>query len=176
MAVRWQVAAIAAVLALPLGGCVSAMDLGGFDEAGPAMRPEVFFAGETHGWGVLQTRGGRPSRRFEVVGKGETTPDGAFHLRQTVTWGDGERTTREWVMHRDGATGYRATLTDARGPVTGSVRGNVFRLSYRLADPDVRMVQYLYLQQGARSVLNTGTVTALGIPVAHLSEEITREP
>jgi hypothetical protein len=38
------------------------------------------------------------------------------------------------------------------------------------------MVQYLYLQPGGQSVLNTGTVTALGIPVAHLSEEITRVP
>jgi hypothetical protein len=163
-------------MAMLLSGCVSAMDMAGFDAAGPEMRPEVFFAGKTHGWGVLQTRGGHPSRRFEVDGAGETAADGAFHLRQTVTWGDGARTVREWVMRRDDAKGYHATLTDARGPVVGSVRGNVFRLSYRLADPDVRMVQYLYLQPGGQSVLNTGTVTALGIPVAHLSEEITRVP
>ena len=176
MARQWQMGVIAAGMALPLFGCVSAMDLTGFDAAGPAMRPEAFFAGKTHGWGVLQTRGGRPSRRFEVDGLGETAADGAFHLRQTVMWGDGGRTTREWVMRRDGEGGYRATLTDARGPVAGEVRGNVFWLSYRLADPDVRMLQYLYLQADGRSVLNTGTVTALGMPVAHLSEQIVRVP
>ncbi|MFZ4688665.1 MAG: DUF3833 family protein [Polymorphobacter sp.] len=160
--------------ALLVSGCVAPMALDGFDAAGPALRPEEFFAGKTHGWGVLQTRGGRPSQRFEVTGEGETDAQGRFHLRQTVTWGDGRRTNREWVMTADGANGYRATLTDAKGPVTAQVRGNVFHLRYRLADPAVMMEQYLYLQADGRTVLNTGTVTAMGMPVAHLSEQIVR--
>lgn len=160
--------------ALLLSGCVAPMTLDGFDAAGPVMRPELFFAGKTHGWGVVQTRGGRPSQRFEVEGIGETAADGSFHLRQTIRWGDGRRTSREWVMRADGPQRYRATLTDARGPVRGDVRGNVFHLRYRMADPDVMMEQYLYLQADGRSVLNTATVTAMGLPVAHLSEQIVR--
>lgn len=167
---------LATAAALLLAGCVGPMPLGGFDAAGPVMRPEVFFAGKTHGWGILQTRGGRPSQRFEVEGQGEIAADGSFHLRQTVRWGDGRRASREWVMRADGPQGYRATLTDAKGAVKGDVRGNVFHLRYRLADPDVMMEQYLYLQADGRSVLNTGAVTALGLPVAHLSETITRVP
>lgn len=162
--------------ALLLSGCVTPMALDGFDHAGPALRPEQFFAGTTHGWGVLQTRGGRPSRQFEVSGAGETDAQGRFHLRQTVRWNDGSRTMREWVMTRDGASGYRATLTDAKGPVTAAVRGNVFHLRYRLADPAVMMEQYLYLLADGVTVLNTGTVTAMGVPVAHLSERIVRVP
>lgn len=163
-----------AVALLLVSGCVGPMALDGFDSAGPALRPEVFFAGETHGWGVLQTPGGRPSQRFEVVGHGENDAQGRFHLRQTVSWGDGRRVMREWVMTADGKNGYRATLSDAKGPVRAEVRGNVFHLRYRLADPAVMMEQYLYLQADGRSVLNTGTVTAMGVPVAHLSEQIVR--
>lgn len=162
------------IAGLLLSGCVAPMALGGFDSAGPVLRPEQFFAGRTHGWGVLQTRGGRPSRQFEVAGEGETDAQGRLHLRQTISWNDGSRTTREWVMTRQGADGYRATLTDARGPVTAAVRGNVFHLRYRLAYPAVVMEQYLYLQADGETVLNTGTVTAMGVPVAHLSEHIVR--
>ena len=160
--------------ALLLQGCVAPMSLGGFDAAGPEMRPEQFFAGKTHGWGVVQTRGGRPSQRFEVDGVGETAADGSFHLAQTVRWGDGHATRREWVMRADGPQRYRATLTDAKGPVQGDVRGNVFHLRYRMAAPDVMMEQYLYLQADGQSVLNTAMVTAMGLPVAHLSEQIVR--
>jgi hypothetical protein len=165
-----------AVLALALGlaGCLSPMPLAGFDAAGPAMRPEQFFAGHTRGWGVVQSRGGRPSRRFTVEGHGRTASDGSFHLVQTVRWGDGHETRREWRMIANGAASYCATLTEAKGPVSAEVRGNVFRLQYRLASPDVVMVQYLYLQPGGRQLLNTGTVTAIGVPVAQLSEIITR--
>ncbi len=166
--------AIPAFCALTLAGCIGPMALRGFDGAGPAMRPEAFFAGHTHGWGVLQTRGGRPSQRFEVEGQGHSAADGSFHLAQTVTWGDGHSTRREWVMRAEGPAGYRATLTDAKGPVQGDVRGNVFHLRYRLASPDVVMEQYLYLQADGRHVLNTGTVTAFGLPIAHLTENITR--
>ncbi len=162
------------VLALGLAGCLSPMPLAGFDAAGPSMRPEQFFAGHTRGWGVVQSRGGRPSRRFTVEGHGQTAADGSFHLVQTVRWGDGHETRREWRLVANGAASYRATLTEAKGPVSAVVRGNVFRLQYRLASPDVVMVQYLYLQPGGRQLLNTGTVTAIGVPVAHLSELITR--
>ncbi len=160
---------------LPLAGCLSAMPIAGFDGAGPALRPEQFFAGTTHGWGVVSTRGGRPSRRFTVAGEGHVAADGSFHLAQTVTWGDGHSEQREWRMVADGPDRYRATLTDARGPVAAEVRGNVFHLRYRLGSPDVMMEQYLYLQADRRTLLNTGTVTALGLPVAHLSETITRQ-
>lgn len=156
-----------------LSGCVAPMALEGFAD-GPVLRPEQFFAGKTHGWGVVQTRGGRPSQQFEVTGEGITDAQGRFHLGQTVRWNDGHVTTREWVMTADGPDRYRATLTDAKGPVLADVKGNVFHLRYRLADPAVVMEQYLYLQADGVTVLNTGTVTALGLPVAHLAEQIVR--
>ncbi len=161
---------------LPLDGCIGAMPIERFAAAGPAMRPEQFFAGRTHGWGVVATRGGRPSRHFTVEGAGETLADGRFRLRQTVTWAaNGHQETREWLMTGDGGNFYRATLTDAKGPVTGEVRGNVFHLRYRMARPDVMMEQFLYLQPDGRHVLNTATVTAMGLPMAHLSEIIVHE-
>jgi hypothetical protein len=98
-------------------------------------------------------------------------------LRQAVTWADtGKTERREWRLFRDGEAGYRGSLTDAKGAVKGDVAGNVFHLRYRMASPDVMMEQYLYLQADGRSVLNSASVTALGAPVAHLSEVITRIP
>jgi len=170
----------ALLLLLPLAGCIGAMPVEGFAAAGPAMRPAQFFAGRTHGWGVVETRGGRPSRHFTVEGEGAMLPDGRFRLRQTVTWFEAGATTRrqekrEWLMTADGGNGYRATLTDAKGPVVGEVHGNVFHLRYRMASPDVMMEQFLYLQPDGRHVLNTATVTAMGLPMAHLSEIIVHE-
>ncbi len=162
------------LVAPAIAGCVAAMPLAGFEAAGPAMRPDVFFAGHTAGWGVLTTRGGRPARRFTVAGEGAMQADGRFRLQQTVSWGDGHSETRQWLMTADGRGGYAATLSDAAGPVRGEVRGNVFHLRYRLRSPAVMMEQFLYLQADGRHVLNTATVTALGVPVAHLSEMITR--
>lgn len=163
-------------LAGALAACVGAMPLGEFAGAGPAMRPEQFFAGATRGWGVLETRGGRPSQRFTVEGRGATAADGSFGLEQTVRWGDGRVEQRAWRLVADGPQRYRGTLTDARGAVTAEIVGNVFHLRYRLADPAVMMEQHLYLQADGRSVLNSATVTVMGMPVAHLTETIVRVP
>ena len=169
-----KLSSIAFFAGLALGGCVGPMPIEDFANTGPAMRPEAFFLGHTHGWGVLQTRGGRPSKRFEVEGHGHVAADGSFHLVQDVEWSDGHSSRREWVMHASGPAGYTATLTNAKGPVSGEVRGNVFHLRYRLATPDVMMEHYLYLQKDRSHVLNTATVTAMGLPIAHLSENIVR--
>lgn len=169
-------ASISAGLGVLLAGCVGAMPLADFSAAGPAMRAEAFFAGTTRGHGVLETRGGRPSQPFEVAGEGAILPDGRFRLRQTLSWGDGRCETREWLLRRDGPRGYRGTLTGAAGDVRGEVSGRVFHLRYHLAAPMVRREQYRYLQAAGRSVLTSATVSAMGMPVARLSEVIVRWP
>lgn len=156
-------------------GCVRPRDLAKFDGARPTMRPETFFAGTTTGWGVIQTRDGRPSRPFEVSSEGTTQRDGHFRLSQTVRFADGKVDRRVWVMTRIDATHYRASLSDARGPVRAEVHGNVFHLEYPLRRRGVVMEQWLYLLPDGKTVLNTGTIRALGIPVARLSERISRE-
>lgn len=67
---------------------------------------------------------------------------------------------------------YNATLSDAAGEAFAEASGNLFHLRYLLRRPAVYIEQWLYLQPDGHTVLNFATVTAIGIPVARLSEEI----
>ncbi len=165
--------AIVAALLL-LVGCIVPLELGRFESAQPTLRPELFFAGSTTGWGVISKRDGRPSRLFEVHSEGQTEADGRFRLAQTITFADGEIEQRVWLMTQVDATHYEATLSGAIGPVRAEVRGNLFHLEYLHRRPGVVVEQWLYLLPDGRTVLNVGTIRVLGRPVARLSEQITR--
>jgi glyoxylase-like metal-dependent hydrolase (beta-lactamase superfamily II) len=164
----------AAAPLLLLAGCLAGFPRRNEAAAAPELRPEIFFAGRTHGEGTLSVRGRAP-RALRVDGQGSTEPDGTFRLDQTVTYGDGATERRTFRLRRVDATRYAATLTDAKGEVEGETNGSVFHLRYLLRRPAVYMEQYLYLQPDGHTVLNEATVTALGVPVARLAETITRD-
>ncbi len=139
----------------------------------PTLRPEVFFAGHTRGTGTLELLTGR-RRSLQVEGHGHTETDGSFRLDQVVTYEDGAVEKRTWrLVKRDPRT-YTATLSDADGPVSAEVTGNRLHLRYLLRQPAVYMEQCLYLQPDGRTVLNSATITVLGLPWARLTEVIKR--
>ncbi len=164
--------ALAAVL-LSLAGCLSEAPLHPGASDRPELRPEVFFAGRTHGTGELETRGRAP-RPMRVEGFGCSEVDGTFRLDQTVKFADGAVKTRTWLMRRVDSHAYTATLSDAAGEVAAEANGNVFHVRYLLRRPAVYMEQWLYLQPDGRTVINFATVTVAGIPLARLSEQIIR--
>ncbi len=168
-----SVRATAAVASILSTGCLSASPFRLQAGPTPELRPEIFFAGSTHGEGSLNQRG-KAARRLTVEGSGASEADGSFRLDQAVTFTDGTKEQRTWHLRRSGPNTYSATLSDAAGVVTGETKGNVFRLRYLLRQPDVYMDQQLFLQPDGRTVLNVATVTVLGIPWARLSETITR--
>lgn len=165
---------LAAALFTALLGCAAPLQLAEFDDAQPTMRPEQFFAGTTEGWGVLSKRDGRPSRKFEVRSEGRTEADGRFRLEQTLTFADGEVEQRVWLITRVDETHYKATLSNAIGPVRAEVHGNLFHLEYLHRRPSVVIEQWLYLMPDGRTVLNVGTVKVLGRPFLRMSERIVR--
>lgn len=170
--------AVAASLgcALSLTGCAGILPPSAFVGQGPAMRPEQFFAGTTTSWGVLETRGGAPSRTLRVEGHGVMQPDGVFRLDQTVRMDDGKVQQREWLLHAVGGDRFEGSLTDASGPVRGEVSGNLFHLRYPLkAAPGGSMEQWLYLQDDGRTVMNVATARVLGVTVLRLTERITHQ-
>ena len=154
-------------------GCLTASPFHTQAAATPELRPEVFFAGITHGDGTLVQRWKSP-RKLQVEGRGAMQPDGTFRLDQAVTFSDGATEKRTWYLRRQGTNSYTGTLSDASGKVTAETHGNVFHLRYLLRQPAVYMDQQLYLQPDGRTVLNVATVSVLGIPWARLSERITR--
>ena len=150
-------AVLAFAVALPsaLTGCVASLPMAPPSAVSASeMRPEVFFAGRTRGVGRM----------------GE---DGAFRLDQTIAR-DGRTRHRAWAMRRVDTTRYAAALTDAHGPVTGTVEGPVLRLRYWATAWGAVMRQTLTLLPGDTAVDNRATVRFLGLTVARLHERIVR--
>ena len=164
--------AVASIVTLT--GCLARFRVGETAAPLPEFRPEQFFAGATHGDGVLATRG-RADRAFQVTGTGHGEPDGTFVLDQTLTYADRKVERRSFRMRRVAEHQYTATLTGASGRVSASIEGNSFHLRYTIGRPSVTMEQWIYLQPDGRTALNRGTVRVLGVPIAHLSETITRQ-
>ena len=168
---------ILSATALCLCGCLGRKPVAEFASQGPQVQPEAFFNGSAHSWGVLETRSGAPSKTFHVESRGHAEPDGSFRLDQTVSFEGEPSRTRSWTLHRRGAHGYVAELTDAAGEVVGEAYGPLFHLRYPLKSPEGgSMEQWMYLQPGGGILLNEATVRVAGIVVARLSERISRDP
>lgn len=168
----WLVAAVGA--AGLLGGCAQALAPSAFDGGSPEFRPEAFFAGSTHSSGVLQNRSGEPTHRFRVEGQGEVLADGSLRLEQRVSFQGAAPQVRTWVLRRVDAHRFRATLTDAAGPVRAEAHGDLLHLEYPMQSPfGGWMEQWMYLQPDGLTVLNEATVRVFGVVVARISERIT---
>jgi hypothetical protein len=161
--------------ALSLSACVKPVAPERLTTAEPIFRPELFFAGKATGRGIIQTPGGKPARRITVESRGAAQGDGSFRLDQSVTDDRGKVSQRYWIMRRIDDRRYTATLSDAAGPVTAEVQGNLFHLRYRFKRPFVMMEQWLWLMPDGRTVMNEGTITMPGRTIARLSEVIVRE-
>jgi hypothetical protein len=165
--------ALAGTTLIAISGCLSASPFHTSATVEPELRPELFFAGSTHGVGTLDQRGKAP-RKLRVEGLGRWDADSIFRLDQKVTFDDGATESRTWYLRRKGQSEYTGTLSDATGTVTAQTNGNVFHLRYLMRQPAVYMDQKLFLQANGRTVLNVATVSVLGVPWARLSETITR--
>jgi hypothetical protein len=169
---RRHVAAL--LLVFGLVGCQSELPPEAFADGRPEMRPEAFFAGATESTGVLEDRGGAPTQRFMVHGRGAPLPEGGIRLEQDVAFAHEAARTRMWVLRRLDEHRYGGTLSDASGPVTGEAYGDLFHLRYKMQSPfGGEMEQWMYLQSDGRTVMNEATVRVFGLVAAHLSERIT---
>lgn len=137
-----------------------------------AFTPRNGFSGHSQGNGSLRLFLGK-ARPFHVDSQGTDQADGTFRLEQVVTFQGEPSQRRTWLLHSTSAGRYRASLTDAAGPVTGFTDGSRLFLHYRVKGPLV-MHQELELRPDGRTIDNTGTITFLGIPVGRLHEIILR--
>ena len=76
-------------------------------------------------------------------------------------------------MTRTGPDTFTSSLSDAAGPVELATDGNTLHIRYRLGRFTTRH-QRLGAPARRRTVLNLATVRVLGVPVARLTETITR--
>ena len=158
---------------LACAGCVSTDHLAKTQAPAPVFDPAVFFSGRTEGRGTLSVVLHR-QRPTLVRGYGRRAPDGGIVLEQVVMQGGGRPERRTWHLREVASGRWAGTLSDASGPVTGSVTGNRLHLSFAMKG-GLKAEQWLYLKQGGQVAENVMVVRKFGIPVARLAETITRE-
>ena len=160
------------VALLACAGCVSTDHLATAQAPAPVFDPAAFFSGRTEGRGTLSVVL-RRQRATLVRGDGRRAPDGGIVLDQMVTQGDGRPQRRTWHLREVAPGRWAGTLSDASGPVTGSVTGNRLHLSFAMKG-GLKAEQWLYLKRGGQVAENVMVIRKLGIPVARLTETITR--
>jgi len=141
--------------------------------AGPAaFAPEQFFVGRTEGVGTVQViMSGKHGVR--VQSRGRIDRGGALLLEQVVEEEGKPRRIRSWRLVRSGANQITGTLSDARGPVTGEVTGNVLHIRYRATEgPAVE--QWITMLPGGRVARNRMIFRKFGMKVATVEETIRR--
>lgn len=136
------------------------------------LTPEQFFVGRTEGIGTANVIvSGRHGVR--VHSRGRMDRAGGLVLDQRVEEEGKPARTRTWRLVRAGGNRITGTITDARGPVTGEIVGNVLHLRYQLAEgPTVE--QRITFQPGRRTALNHMTFRRFGLTVATVEETIRR--
>ena len=134
--------------------------------------PEQFFLGRTEGQGNVNViLSGRHGVRHRSLGRRDR--GGALVLDQVVEEEGKPARRRSWRLLRAGGNRVTGTISDASGPVTGEVDGNVLHLRYRLAEgPSVE--QWITVQPGGRSAHNRMTFRRFGMRVATVEEVIRR--
>ncbi|MGY4398847.1 hypothetical protein ACVWZA_004057 [Sphingomonas sp. UYAg733] len=165
---------MALVAILEMGGCATGEKMVRPSVPTPHFDASAFFVGRTTGEGILKIMFRRPEI-IHVDGTGHVLGDRTIVLDQSVRR-EGHRTTqRQWRLRPEGRGGYVGTLSDAAGPVVGTVDGNRLHLAFRLKG-GLRAEQWLSLDGNGMMAHNVMIVRKFGVPVAHLTETITRAP
>ena len=139
----------------------------------PADRgPEHFFAGRTEGVGTVHVMlTGRHGVRDRSRGRIER--GNVLIIDQVVEEEGKPARARSWRLVRDAGNRISGSISDARGPVTGEVAGNVLHLRYRMAEgPSVE--QSIILHPGGRTATNRMTFRRFGLRVATMESVIRR--
>ncbi|HET9427055.1 MAG TPA: DUF3833 family protein [Allosphingosinicella sp.] len=137
-----------------------------------AVSPEQFFVGRTQGEGTVRVMLSG-SHSVRVQSRGRMDRSGALILDQRVQEEGKPARNRSWRLIRSGPNRLTGTLTDARGPVTGELNGNVLHVRYRSNEgPSVE--QWITFQPDGRTARNRMTFRRFGLTVATVEEVIRR--
>jgi hypothetical protein len=142
---------------------------------GAAFRPEIFLEGEWAGWGVLQDRLSRRSRRYVISGSGQTDERGrAFRFAEHYAFEDGETDDIAWAMHTDDQGHYGAKgasgLHEARGLKTGhGYRWKIRRVLETPVGPRKMTIRASVSDAKGGCVIAAATVRYLGLRLATMT-------
>jgi hypothetical protein len=120
-------------ISLGLSGCASPK-LEDYAAEKPVLDLEQYFAGQTKGWGIVQDRFGRVTRRFIVEIEGRFEGDRG-ELDERFVWSDGEKQRRVWRLKKVGPAQWIGEADDVVGQAQGRLSGNALQWGYTLAVP-----------------------------------------
>jgi hypothetical protein len=140
--------------------------------AAPAA-PEHFFVGRTEGAGTVQMIMSG-SHKVRDRSRGRLDETGALILEQIVEEEGKPARRRSWRLARAGGDRVIGTISDARGPVSGEVRGNVIHLKYRAVEGNAAVEQWITLHPNGRTGSNRMVFRKFGLKVATLESTIRR--
>jgi hypothetical protein len=133
--------------------------------------PEHFFVGRTEGAGTVQMIMAG-SHKVRDVSRGRLDKSGALILEQIV-YEEGKPTRRRsWRLARAGENRITGTISDAVGPVTGEMRGNVLHLKYRAKEANAQVEQWITLHPNGRTASNRMVFRKWGLKAATLESTI----
>ncbi|HEX8263126.1 MAG TPA: DUF3833 family protein, partial [Allosphingosinicella sp.] len=133
--------------------------------------PEQFFVGRTEGSGTVQmTLAG--SHKVRDVSRGRLDKGGALILEQMVYEEGKPARRRSWRLARAGGNRIAGTISDAVGPVTGEMKGNVLHLKYRAREANAQVEQWITLHPGGRTASNRMIFRKWGLKAATLESTI----
>ncbi|HYG47467.1 MAG TPA: DUF3833 family protein [Allosphingosinicella sp.] len=138
--------------------------------AAPAA-PEHFFVGRTEGAGTVQMIIGG-THKVRDVSRGRLDKSGALILDQMVYEEGKPARRRSWRLVRAGGNRVSGTISDAVGPVTGAISGNVLHLKYRAKEANAQVEQWITLHPGGRTASNRMIFRKFGFKAATLQSTI----
>lgn len=113
------------------------------------------------------------SHAVRAHNRGRMERGGAIVIDQVVEEEGAPARRRSWRLVRSGGNTLTGTITDADGPVTGEVNGNILHLRYRSSEgPSVE--QWITLHPNGRTAHNRMTFRRFGFSVATLEETVRR--
>ena len=143
-----------------------------FLAAAPAAGPEQFFVGRTEGSGTAQVMMSG-THKVRDRSRGRMDASGALLLEQVVEEEGKPARNRRWRLVRSGPNRIGGTISDAQGPVTGDISGNVLHLKYKSSEgPYVE--QWITLHAGGRTATNRMVFKKFGMKVATVQTTIRR--
>ena len=136
-----------------------------------ATTPETFFVGRTEGSGTVQMIMAG-SHKVRDVSRGRLDKSGALVLEQMVYEEGKPARRRSWLLVRSGPNRVSGTISDAVGPVTGDIRGNVLHLKYQAREASAQVEQWITLNPGGRTASNRMIFRKFGFKAATLNSTI----
>jgi hypothetical protein len=112
------------------------------------------------------------SHKVRDHSRGRLDKSGALILEQIVEEEGKPARRRSWRLVRGGGNRITGTISDAVGPVTGEMNGNVLHLRYRAREASAQVEQWITLHPNGRTASNRMVFRKFGFKAATLVSTI----